>query len=317
MPHQIAALIDFNHISSQHDLLEAFTQIPNLKPGDKLELQVDLNGTGFIYPDLLLLLVARIECLKRNGIEVICSMVNFNRNSSRVNYASRINFFEILGIELEEGFTRRDREGRFIEISEFNETNINTVFEEIMRILIVNGVNEDMLTVLNFCLYEVLDNTLNHSSPEFRYGAGKGFVVAQFFPTSQEIRIIIADTGQGIHAALIGHPKSRFIDLSEPEAVSRCIERGVTNSLRLGFGLWATSEMMSKNKGDFIIYSGNSCLRNGTLSETPKWNGTINYLRINTNIPVDHKEIFGKDSDQLDIFQEFKESQFGNLENLW
>ncbi|MCE7056846.1 hypothetical protein LZF95_19350 [Algoriphagus sp. AGSA1] len=317
MPHQISVLIDFNHISSQHDLLEAFTQLNHLKPGDELELQIDLNGTGFIYPDLLLLLVARIECLKRNDIKVICSMVNFNPNSDRANYASRINFFEIIGIELEEDFTRLDRQGRFIEISKFNETNINTVFAEIMRILIVNGVNEDMLTVLNFCLYEVLDNTLNHSSPEFRYGAGTGFVVAQFFPRSQEIRIIIADTGQGIHAALTGHPKSRFIDLSEPEAVTRCIERGVTNSLGLGFGLWATSEMMSKNKGDFIIYSGGSCLRNGTLYQTPHWRGTINYLRINTNISVNYKEIFGEDSDQLDMFQEFKESQFGNLENLW
>lgn len=63
------------------------------------------------------------------------------------------------------------------------------MFAEIMRILIVNGVNEDMLTVLNFCLYEVLDNTLNHSSPEFRYGAGTGFVVAQFFPISKEIEL--------------------------------------------------------------------------------------------------------------------------------
>ena len=63
------------------------------------------------------------------------------------------------------------------------------MFAEIMRILIVNGVNEDMLTVLNFCLYEVLDNTLNHSSPEFRYGAGTGFVVAQFFPIAKEIEL--------------------------------------------------------------------------------------------------------------------------------
>lgn len=317
MHHPISSLIDFNQISSQDDLLVAFAQLPNLSLGDKLELQIDLNGTGLIYPDLLLLLVARIEFLKKSGIEVICSLINFNPSSSRMSYASRINFFEILGIELEEGFKRRDRQGRFIEISEFNEENISQVFEEIMRILIVNGVNEDMLTVLNFCLFEVLDNTLNHSSPEFRYGAGTGFVVAQFFPIAQEIRIMIADTGQGIHAALTGHPKSRFRNLSEPEAVFRCIERGVTNSLGLGFGLWATSQMMSKNKGDFTIYSGSSCLRNGKLYVTPKWNGTVNYLRINTNIPVNHKEIFGEDSDQLDMFQEFKETQFGNLENLW
>jgi hypothetical protein len=53
------------------------------------------------------------------------------------------------------------------------------------------------------------------------------------------------------------------------------------------------------------------------LFESPIWNGTINYLKINTDIPVNYKEIFGEKSDQLDMFQEFKESQFGNLENLW
>lgn len=317
MPHQISALIDFNSISSHDDLLAAMIPLADLERRDALDLKIDLNGSGLIYPDLLLLLVARVEGLKKQGVEVNCSLVDFSPSSSRVNYASRINFFEFLGIELEEGFTRRDRQGRFIEVSEFNGTNIYKVFAEIMRILIVNGVNEDMLIVLHFCLNEILDNTLNHSSPEFRYGAGTGFVVAQFFPTAREIRIMIADTGQGIHAALTGHPKSRFRDLSESEAVSRCIERGVTNSLGLGFGLWATSQMMIKNQGDFEIYSGRSCLKNGKLFESPIWNGTINYVRINTDIPVDHKEIFGEKSDQLDMFQEFKESQFGNLENLW
>lgn len=75
--------------------------------------------------------------------------------------------------------------------------------------------------------------------------------------------------------------------------------------------------MMIKNQGDFKFFSGRSCLTNGKLFESPIWNGTINYLKINTDIPVNYKEIFGEKSDQLDMFQEFKESQFGNLENLW
>lgn len=317
MSREVATHIDFNRISSHDDLLAAMISLVDLEVGDRVNLDIDLSGSGLIYPDFLLLIVARVECLKKNGVEVNCSLINFDATSSRVNYASRINFFEFLGIKLEEGFKRRDRQGRFIEISEFNETNIYQLFQEIMRILIVNGVNEDMLTVLHFCLNEILDNTLNHASPDFRYGAGTGFIIAQFFPTAREIRIMIADTGQGIHAALTQHPKSRFRDLSEQEAVSRCIERGVTNSLGLGFGLWATSQMMVKNQGDFKIYSGSSSLQNGKLVKAPSWNRTINYLRINTDIPVNHIEIFGEKSDQLDMFQEFKESQFGNIENLW
>lgn len=76
-------------------------------------------------------------------------------------------FFKLLGLNLDEKFPRKDPSGRFTEITWFDEDNIRQVFDSIMKILLVNGVNEDTLTVLNFCLYEVLDNTLNHSSKEF------------------------------------------------------------------------------------------------------------------------------------------------------
>lgn len=131
MRRQISALIDFNGISSHDDLLAAMISLTDLERRDALDLEIDLNGLGLIYPDLLLLLVARVEGLKKKGVEVNCSLVNFVPNSSRVNYASRINFFEFLGINLEEGFIRRDRQGRFIEISAFNDKNIYRVFDEI------------------------------------------------------------------------------------------------------------------------------------------------------------------------------------------
>ena len=34
-------------------------------------------------------------------------------------------------------------------------------------------------------------------------------------------------------------------------------------------------------------------------------------------VPINKIQIFGEKSDQLDMFQEFKESQFINIENLW
>lgn len=317
MKKDIRVIIDFKKILTHADLLSTMIPFQSLEEGDFLDLNIDLNSNGLIYPDFLLLVAVKIDYLRKKGVGVQSSLINFNPYSSQANYASRINFFEMLGIGIEEEFIRRDSQGRFIEICEFDQENIYEIFGEIMRILLVNGVNEDMLVVLHFCLNEILDNTLNHASPDFVYGAGTGYVIAQFFPVAREIRIMIADTGQGIHSALTGHPKSRFKDLSEQEAVLRCIERGVTNSLGLGFGLWATSQMMLKNQGEFKIFSGKSCLNNSRLEEVPHWQGTINYLKINTNIPVDHKEIFGEKSDQLDMFQEFKESQFGDLENLW
>lgn len=186
-----------------------------------------------------------------------------------------------------------------------------------MKILLVNGVNEDTLTVLNFCLYEVLDNTLNHSSEEFKYGVGSGFSCAQFFPKNLEVRIIIADTGQGIYSALTKHPNSKFKYLTKGEAVLRSIDKRVTNSEGMGFGLWATAEMMKKNQGDFIVHSGNFQLNNFELHHVPYWQGTFTFLRINANIPVNYKEILGENIDQLDMFQEYIEEFFGDFDQLW
>ncbi len=151
-------------------------------------------------------------------------------------------------------------------------------------------------------------------------GIGNGFVCAQFFPTSEFVRILIADTGIGIHRALTTHPKSKFKELSEEQAVHRSIEKGVTNSEGMGFGLWATSQMIKENRGELSIHSGSFCLNVGNTTntfKTSKWNGTYTFLKINTNIPVNHKSIFGESSDQEDMFNEYSEDLFGNQKNLW
>ncbi|WP_304518133.1 ATP-binding protein [Cecembia rubra] len=314
---EINLVIDFSKNSNHSELIGQITSLFVLAPESSLDLKLKLGRDHFLYSDYLLLLISSLRYLDTRNIKVNGLIEDFSMDSPQVQYASRVNFFKLLGLNLDEKLPRRDPSGRFTEITFFDKRNIKQVFDSIMKILLVNGVNEDMLTVLNFCLFEVLDNALNHSSEEFKYGVGSGFSCAQFFPKNQEVRIIIADTGQGIYSALTKHPKSKFKNLSEGEAVLRSVDKGVTNSEGMGFGLWATAEMMKKNKGDFIIHSGNYQLNNFELHKVPFWQGTYTFLRINTNVPVNYEEIFGENSDQLDMFQEYKEEFFGGFDKLW
>lgn len=129
------------------------------------------------------------------------------------------------------------------------------------------------------------------------------------------------DTGIGIHKALTEYPESNYKELSEEEAVFRCIEKGVTNLKGAGFGLWATSQFIRENGGEMLIYSGNHFLN--CHDKTPQvqkkafWNGTLTYLKINTDIPVDHKVIFGEEYTRDDDYDWFIENRIGVTENLW
>jgi hypothetical protein len=304
-------------VKNHADLVAQIVPLFSLRAESHVHLKIRMGSDHFLYADYLLLLISGIHFLKSRKIKVNGSIEDFSIDSPQAQYAIRVNFFKLLGLSLGDGLPKKDPSGRFTEITFFDKNSVRSVFDAIMKILLVNGVNEAMLTVLNFCLYEVLDNTLNHSSPMFQYGIGTGFSCAQFFPKSQEVRIMVADTGQGIHSALTNHPKSKFKGLSEGESVLRSIDKGVTNSSGMGFGLWATAEMMKKNRGDFIIYSGKYQLNNFELRKVPYWQGTFTYLRINTNVSVDYREIFGDNSDQLDMFQEYKQEIFGGLDQLW
>lgn len=317
---EISINVDFAYIFNHARLVSVLEPGFRASNEDVVNVVLNLNTTYILYSDFLLMVVSAVEAFKEQGAAVNIDYYQFGRKVNRFNYASRVNFFKLIGTQYPEQFVRHDARGRFTEIKQFDSANIGDLHKEIMRILIENGVNEDMLVVLDFCLYEVLDNTLNHSGPNFEYGAGKGFVCAQYFPNWDRVRIMIADTGIGIHQALTTHPNSDYKDFSESEAVLHCIDKGVTNSRGRGFGLWATSKMVKENGGTLLVHSGNHqlrCVNNKTVHETNMWKGTYTFLQINTNIPVDHKVIFGEDSQQAVTFEEFKQELFGVSDELW
>src|SRR5690606_22388887 len=101
-------------------------------------------------------------------------------------------FFDTIGLTYPEDFQRHANDGRFREISAFSKDTIKETFESLNRILSKNKwIHRDVLQLIYYCLYEIMDNVLVHSKLDH------GWVCAQSFESKNEIRLIIADTGQG------------------------------------------------------------------------------------------------------------------------
>lgn len=320
MAKEYTITIDFRNISSHFQIVEALQEAFIATCEDSVLFVINLNSYSLLYADHLLLISNVVNLLREKGVNVSGKFTEFKEDSDRVNYASRVNFFQQIGFNYQENFNRRNASGRFTEIKRFDESNAIDIHKEIISILVERDfINEDMLIVLDYCLWEIIDNSIRHSLSDGTLSNGCGYICCQYFPFKNQIRLIIADNGQGIHKALTEHPKSKYKHYNEEEAVLHSIDKGVTNSTGMGFGLWATATLIKENGGKLIIHSGNHALEVDTEKRVQRfsnWQGTYTYLRLNTDVSVNYDKIFPDDV-QRNAFEEFKENLLGNIDDLW
>jgi len=303
--------IKLGEIRSNIQLISLLSPAFSLKINDLLNLSIQFNKpSNFVLSERLLLIVALVEYCHINKVEIAIDITGEN------SFASRVNFYKLLGFDFKEDYVRRKSVGRFIEIKKFNQNSIYQLQEEINMILYqIKSISKEVLQLLFYCLNEIMDNVINHAT------IGSGWVSAQYFPLLKEIRLIICDNGIGIHDALTKNPQSKYQHLSEVEALKECIERGVTNGKGLGFGLFATAQFILKNKGHLLIYSGNYHLMNKTdtyeVSKGDFWQGTLIQLRIKTNNAVNYKDIMPQHHTLPDDYNFFVEKYFGDDNELW
>ena len=311
--------IDFRKISGHNQIVDALSSVFNAVLNDTVHFTINLNTYSMLYSDHLVLIGSTVNHLRNTGVNVTGTFQDFRGSSAQVRYASRVNFFEQIGFTYNEAYVRQNASGRFTEIKRFDDSNTLAIHQEIMNILLKDAVNTEMLIVLDYCLWEVIDNTIRHSQSDGTLNNGSGYISCQYFPTNKQIRIIIADNGQGIHQALTTHPNSVYKHFDEAESVEHCIDKGVTNSTGMGFGLWATATLIKENGGKLIIHSGNHSLEvdsNKTVTNTTKWQGAYTYIRVNTDVAVTYDKIF-KDDNQRNAFEERYEDFLGNIDELW
>ncbi len=320
MAKQYTITIDFRNITGHFQIVDCLQEAFQATCEDSVLFNININSYSLLYADHLLLISNTVNFLREKGVNATGKFIDFVDGSDKANYASRINFFQQIGFNYQENFNRQNASGRFTEIKRFDDANSMEIFKEVMSILVDKGaINEDMLIVLQYCLWEVIDNSIRHSLSDGTLSNGNGFICCQYFPYKNQIRLIIADNGQGIHKALTEHPDSEYKHFNEEEAVLRCVDRGVTNSTGMGFGLWATATLVKENGGKLIIHSGNHALEIDATKRVQKlsnWQGTYTYLRVNTDVSVSYDKIF-EDDGQRNSYEEFKENLLGNIDDLW
>lgn len=200
-----------------------------------------------------------------------------------------------------------------VSIDVFDAHTLNDVYQNVLKTLTSHfEIEISVLQALSYCFYEILDNVHIHS------GRPIGTAMTHFDAEEEVLRILVADDGMGIRESLAGNDK--FHNITEEEALLRCVEDSVTDGKGMGFGLYATSRLMKDIGLQFIIHSGNHKLisENGhaEVVENGFWQGTVIYLEITTSREIDPNDVVEHRTDADAQYNErFVETE--ELESLW
>ena len=112
----------------------------------------------------------------------------------------------------------------------------------------IDVLNDGVLSALEWCLNETMDNVLNHSQTK------KGFVMAQYHQTNKLFSVCVFDYGIGIYNSFKTskhHPKSKA------DAITLALQERVTrdDNVGQGNGLWGLHQIIEDNKGILRIIS--------------------------------------------------------------
>ncbi len=200
-----------------------------------------------------------------------------------------------------------------VSIDVFDSVTINHVYQDVLNILTAHlEIELSVLQALSYCFYEILDNVHIHS------GKPLGTVLTHYNPELETLRILVADDGKGIQASL--KENALYKDISEEEALQKCLMDAVTDGKGMGFGLYATSRLMQDLGKEFVLHSGHTKLiiTNGQsqIVKNGLWQGTILFMELSTTKEIDPESVVEHRTNASDEFNElFIEND--NLTELW
>lgn len=159
-------------------------------------------------------------------------------------------------------------------------------------------MSQDMIVALRTLLAELLMNIQDHSGAE-------GVITARWFSKDKTVRVVIADLGMGLRRTLA----AKYDVSSDQHAIDLALTERTTSNSRthnFGNGLPLVRTLMSYNKGDLILASGNAILSYSGLRRQlrPQLDagialpGTLCALKFR----IDH-EIYDRDDDDTDSVQ--------------
>jgi anti-sigma regulatory factor (Ser/Thr protein kinase) len=191
-------------------------------------------------------------------------------------YAARMRLFQVLNIDFDPDQQEHEEAGRFLPLTQVsNRQEVGPVIANISALLHLEE-DPESLAAVQYCLSELLRNTLEHSNAH-----SGAFVCAHRFAKkgAHRVSIGVADCGQGI-AAHLGRAHKDALK-SDEGALGLAMRPGITGALpgmygtpdNAGAGLFITRCIAKGTGGYFALVSGNAGFRQRrSLSEDDEVN---------------------------------------------
>ena len=198
-------------------------------------------------------------------------------------------------------------------IEMFDSESIHAVYKNVVDMLKMQmDIELGVLQIFSYCLYEILDNVITHSTKSC------GMVVLKYSPEDTKIQIMVVDDGIGIHRSLTQN--EIYKDVSEEESLMRCMQDKVTDGKGMGFGLYSLACAMRQVGVVLKLHSGSHILisdgKGNSVKATDFWQGTIMYFELCSDREIDPNSVLENRTDAVSEFNdEFMESD--DIYNLW
>ena len=242
------------------------------KPLNGRTLEIDFSRVKYYIPLAITALLAHIDHAERDGRAVVISGLE---QCEGVRYLQRIDFFNQLGIHLDEDFTRHAPGAAFVPLQEIELGPVtlrnDQIATELAQCVAGNQQNQqsDVFQLAEYSLGEVIANVKQHAEQ-------RGFACAQYVAKRDMARIGIADSGIGISESFrrTGSPKYRpgMNDLQTLEVAMAAYGSSKAHlttgpygaSANKGVGLTMVRFMVAESYGHFFLASGDAWwYRNG------------------------------------------------------
>jgi len=251
------------HLSGRVDIEPDPSQIFNalkimLSSGIK-HVTIDLTKVEFLYPAAVVLLTQTVVYIHRTRPRKVKFSLIRPEDPKVEDYLSSCGFYYYFGLRRRAGTPRIHPRGEVIRLK--RRRCLTPLFSQELVELIKKHQDVSFMVERDLieAIIELEDNVKRHSESEVGW-----FVLAQGYPNSNRVRMVIGDLGIGIRSHLSRHPDFEYLaDKPSSNAIIQSLQRGVTGALHgehSGEGLYTIWKFIDACGGSMVILSEDGCV---------------------------------------------------------
>lgn len=271
-------------------ILTSILQCPSNK-----NLCFDISQTRGVSPCMMTFVAA-------NALANPGTCLRIDPKAECFRYLQRMDFFNTCNIPTTEEFVRHPPAGRFAPLEKVTALSSCEQTARRLAAAVVGGPGPDSARpFFEYCISELLNNLRQHAESD-------GFVCAQYYRRSGEVRVSICDAGIGVRESLKCNPQ--YCGLTrDDEALRLAVRPNVTgkppsslpysSTQNSGNGLYFLSRLAAKCVGQLHLFSATSLLTQrpdgaqATIT-TPYLQGTMVEMVIPRARIPDYDRIMGE-----------------------